>query len=253
MKNRRQRRNTATRAMARGSLVIVVLIVVSIVLLSGYGTYKYIPQVHSEVRSIIHPSTTTASFASFPTTSVHTAPSTTITITQPVEVSTQGGTTVFYATSETTESTTQSTTQTTSLPSSQTTTQSTTQSTGLTSTSSTSQQTLNSTSQSTQSYPFVLNGSPTVYLTNNQAFLNVSYANTQDSNMSVYEHVVLTSTSGVTPIGSPLFHIVAYGTMSLSLELGDNLPPGDYLVTFYVVNNSTGQQVSESVSIHFQT
>ena len=89
-------------------------------------------------------------------------------------------------------------------------------------------------------------------MSNGQALLNANYTNTFSTNMSVYEHVVLTSTNSVKQIGSPLFpNIVAGGTMTFSLELGLNLPSGDYLVTFYVVNDSTGQQVSATESIHF--
>ncbi len=230
-------RHASTRAMARGSLVIVLLIVVSIVLLSGYGTYKYIPQVHSEVHSIIHPAPTTTTFASFPTVSVQSTRLTTVTITQPLIVSTQGGTTLFYAnSSQTTESATpSSTTSFTSVASAQNVTE-----------------TTQSVSSQNQIFPFVLDVPPSVYLSQGQPYLNVSYTNTLNTNLSVYEQVTLSSSNGVQQVGTPLLTIGANRQMGLSIQLGNNLPPGDYLVTFYVVNSSTGQQASQSESIHFR-
>ena len=225
------------RGLATGSLVILVIIIISIALLAGYGSYRYIPQVHSVVHSVIHPSATTQQ--SFSTPSIQTIHSTTIVITQPIIVSTIGGTTEFFATTSTSQyfvSTTLSNSETTTSVSSQ-----------VSSVTSTQSQSLQN-----SSLLFVQNWPPSVYLSSGQAYLNASYTNTFNANMSVYEHTVLTSTSGVIPVGGPLFTVPAGGNMTLTLQLGVNLTPGDYLVTFYVVNNSTGQQVSQSESIHFK-
>ncbi|MGI0090870.1 MAG: hypothetical protein ACREBS_04090 [Nitrososphaerales archaeon] len=234
MNGKQTRGSFKSRALTTGSLVIVVLIVISIALLAGYGSYKYVPQVHSVVHNIVHPTTT--AIETIPSTSTRIVPTTTITITQPEIVSTEGGTTEFFV-ATTTASTSRST--------------GSTASTSVTSSGS-SQTSVNVSASSTQSTPFVLRGAPSVYLVNGQAFLNVTYSNTLNESLSVYEHVILTSTGTMKQIGSPLFNIIANGTMSLSLQLGLNLSPGDYLVTFYVVNNSTGQQVSGSESIHFR-
>ncbi len=225
----------ATRALATGSLVLVVVIVIAIVLLAGYGTYRYVPQVHTVVHNVIHPPTTSAE--TLPTTStIQIVPSTTISITQPVIVATVSGTTEFFPTTSTSASTAatiSSNSQSTGSQSSQTT-------------------TVTQSVSSNQSYPFILNSTPTVFFASNgQPYLNASYTNTLNSTLNVYESVSLETSSGSNHVGGPLFTVTAGGTMLLTLQLGVNLPSGSYLVTFYVVNNASGQQLSVSESIHF--
>ncbi len=124
--------------------------------------------------------------------------------------------------------------------------------TSLTSTqTSTSQTSTSSQSASSQNWVFVPAFPPSVTVSQNHAYLNVTYTNTSDAPASIYISAVVASSGGPgRHAPGPVLSVGPGGQGGLYLDLG-NFASGSYSVTFYAVNNSNAQQISQSETIQF--
>lgn len=234
--------------MTRASVIVLLLIVLALAGVIGYGGYHYVSD-HPSILSFLHsgssPSTeytTLSSVTQLPVVSFTAVRSIqSITFATEVNSTTQGGSTVYFSAGTSIANTTSIfsssiTSSVTSLSSAATSTQATSnQSTGLT---------------SSQNWAFVLTYPPSISVAGGVAYLNVSYTNTLTSSRSVYLTATLSSASGTGPIGSPLLTIEGGHEMSLDLNLGQ-LNAGQYSVSFYVVDNSSGTQISPTTTVPF--
>ena len=107
-----------------------------------------------------------------------------------------------------------------------------------------------STGSSTQSWQFSLAYSPSVTVANNDVHLNASYINSLNSSVLVHEKITLFQGTTGFPEGSVSTAVIPHGQLSLDYDLGV-LSAGNYSVVFYVVDNDTGAQISQSVTLSF--
>lgn len=217
-------------ARSTASLVILALILISILGVASYGAYKAIPQFHTEVHSILHHSATTSSTNLQSTFTISQTP------TGPLATKT------FYATSVLKTQTVSTLTESSSSNSEQVSTSTTFVS---------SQQTTNTTTSATKNWEFVVTDNPDVYVSGGTAYLNVTYSNVLGANASVYEKITLAGPDGNKTVGSPLIHVASSGQIDLNLQLGSGLTPGQYSVSFYLVDDASGLQVSATENVLF--
>jgi uncharacterized Zn-binding protein involved in type VI secretion len=120
-------------------------------------------------------------------------------------------------------------------------------------TSSTETSTISSTSSTSE--PFVLLGSASVTVQGQQATLNAQYTNTGASTVQANVYVEVLSSGSVVGSAyllSPAPIVSAGGSFNASAVLG-SFASGSYTLTFYVVENASGAQLSSSTAIAFDT
>ena len=92
---------------------------------------------------------------------------------------------------------------------------------------------------------------PSVFVTQNLAYLNVTFTNTSNLGVTAYVNAIVATSGGPSKnVGGPVISVGAGGTGGLYLEIG-SLANGSYTITFYAANNSNNQQISESETIQF--